>query len=478
MTRTRATGADDRDDAAASHHETYPLGLRVAGRLTVVVGGGPVAARRARGLVAAGASVQVVAPFVCEDLGALVEEQHVRWVRRDYLTGDLDGAWLVHTATGDREVDALVAADAEADRVFCVTAGDAEAGTAWVPAVARTRVPGPLGPEGSDAEVSVAVNAGRDPRRAQRVRDAVAALLDTGELPLRGVRGSVPAPVGAASADTADALLANAGPVTTPLVRPVGSVALVGGGPGDLGLISVRGRRLLAEADVVVADRLGPRGLLDELADDVVVVDVGKTPGHHPVPQSEINAILVHHALVGRRVVRLKGGDPYVFGRGGEELDACREHGIPVEVVPGVTSAVSVPAAAGIPVTHRGVSRGFTVLTGHEDVGKVPAATDHTVVLLMGVSRLAETADALVAQGHSPETPVAVVEDGYGPRQRTTVGTLATIADRAREAGVRPPAVTVVGDVVRLSPAWTGVSVQSPRRPAPGDRQRALGSAP
>ncbi|WP_435738833.1 uroporphyrinogen-III C-methyltransferase [Cellulosimicrobium sp. PMB13] len=464
MTRTRATGADGRDGrdvVAASHHESYPLGLRVAGRLTVVVGGGPVAARRARGLVDAGARVQVVAPFVCEDLSALVEEQHVRWVRRDYLTGDLDGAWLVHTATGDREVDALVAADAEADRVFCVTAGDAELGTAWVPAVARTRVPGALGPAGStgdvgpDAEVTVAVNAGRDPRRAQRVRDAVAALLDTGELPLRGVRRSVPAPTGAASTSTADSLLASAGPVTTPLVRPVGSVALVGGGPGDLGLISVRGRRLLAEADVVVVDRLGPRGLLDELGEDVVVVDVGKTPGHHPVPQSEINAILVHHALVGRRVVRLKGGDPYVFGRGGEELDVCREHGIPVEVVPGVTSAVSVPAAAGIPVTHRGVSRGFTVLTGHEDVGKVPAATDHTVVLLMGVSRLAETADALVAQGRSPETPVAVVEDGYGPRQRTTVGTLATIADRAREAGVRPPAVTVVGDVVRLSPAWT-----------------------
>ncbi|WP_228088218.1 uroporphyrinogen-III C-methyltransferase, partial [Cellulosimicrobium cellulans] len=248
-----------------------------------------------------------------------------------------------------------------------------------------------------------------------------------------------------------------------PLVRPVGSVALVGGGPGDAGLISVRGRRVLAEADVVVVDRLAPRALLAELGDDVVVVDVGKTSGNHPVPQDEINRILVHHALVGKRVVRLKGGDPYVFGRGGEELDACRAHGVPVEVVPGVTSAVSVPAAAGIPVTHRGLSRGFTVLTGHEDVGKVPAASDHTVVLLMGVSRLGETAAALVAQGRSPETPVAVVEDGYGPRQRTTVGTLATIAERAREAGVRPPAVTVVGDVVTLSPAWPPRTPPAPR---------------
>ncbi|WP_265520713.1 uroporphyrinogen-III C-methyltransferase [Oerskovia flava] len=412
----------------------YPLGLRLAGRRTVVVGGGPVAARRTGGLLAAGAHVTVVAPFVCEDLAEHVAQGAVTWVRREYLTGDLDGAWVVHTATGDRAVDALVAQDAEADRILCVTAGDAAAGTAWVPAVARTTLAGETDGDGSPAEVVVAVNAGRDPRRAQRVRDAVAAALAAGDLPLRRVRPAGPQP----DAD----------------VRPLGRVALVGGGPGHLGLITARGRRLLAEADVVVVDRLGPRGLLAELGDDVVVVDVGKTPGHHPVPQDEINAILVHHALAGRSVVRLKGGDPYVFGRGGEELAACEEHRIPVEVVPGVTSAVSVPAAVGIPVTHRGVSRGFTVLTGHEDVGTVPAAPDHTVVLLMGVSRLAETAAALVAAGRSPATPVAVVEDGYGPRQRATVGTLATIADRAREAGVRPPAVTVVGDVVRLSPAW------------------------
>ncbi|MNW58755.1 Uroporphyrinogen-III C-methyltransferase [compost metagenome] len=204
----------------------------------------------------------------------------------------------------------------------------------------------------------------------------------------------------------------------------------------------------------MVTDRLGPRALLDELGDDVVIVDVGKTPGFHPVPQDEINALLVEHALAGRRVVRLKGGDPYVFGRGGEEIIACEEHGIPVEVVPGVTSAVSVPAAVGIPVTHRGWSRGFTVLTGHEDIGKVPAAADHTVILLMGVSRLRDSAAALVASGRSPRTPVAVVEDGYGPRQRSTVGTLETIADVAAAAGVRAPAVTVIGDVVRVSPAW------------------------
>ncbi|MFD6165621.1 uroporphyrinogen-III C-methyltransferase [Oerskovia sp. NPDC060287] len=444
--------------------ELYPLGLRIAGRPVVVVGGGPVAARRTRSLVGAGAQVRVVAPEVCEDLAALVAlpapdgathlpdgagplagsgtpRPVVTWDARAFRPGDLEGAWLVHTATGSAEVDAQVAAEAEALRVFCVNAGDAEAGTAWVPAVARvtvgdTAVGGTAATASSSAtvasdaratEITVAVNAGRDPRRAQRIRDAIDALLATGELPLRQVR---------------------------PGTDGVGTVALVGGGPGDTGLITARGRRLLAQADVVVTDRLGPRSLLDDLDDDVVIVDVGKTPGFHPVPQEEINALLVEHALAGRRVVRLKGGDPYVFGRGGEELIACEEHGIPVEVVPGVTSAVSVPAAVGIPVTHRGWSRGFTVLTGHEDIGKVPAAADHTVILLMGVSRLRDSAAALVASGRSPRTPVAVVEDGYGPRQRSTVGTLETIADVAAAAGVRAPAVTVVGDVVRVSPAW------------------------
>lgn len=439
-------------DPAAGAEPAYPLTLRVAGRRCVVVGGGPVAARRAAVLLEAGAVVTVVAPYVCEDLADAVAGGRAAWVRREYLTGDLDDAWVVHAATGEGAVDALVCADAERQRVWSVRASDAGSSAAWVPAVARSQ------------GVTVAVNAGRDPRRAVRVRDAVAAALDTGALPLRRVRpADAPARVDSAVAPGL-ALVSQTGalPAPTDAVpatasrRRRGSVALVGGGPGSLGLLTVRARHLLATADVVVIDRLAPRAVLDELAPDVVVVDVGKTPGHHPVPQDEINALLVQHAAAGSAVVRLKGGDPYVFGRGGEELDACEAAGIPVEVVPGVTSAISVPAAAGIPITHRGASRGFTVLTGHEDVGAVPAAPDHTVVLLMGVSRLARTCAELVAHGRGVDTPVAVVEDGFGAGQRTTVGTLGTIAARAAAAGVRPPAVTVVGDVVRRSPAWHG----------------------
>ncbi|KGM12894.1 siroheme synthase CysG, partial [Cellulomonas bogoriensis 69B4 = DSM 16987] len=262
-------------------------------------------------------------------------------------------------------------------------------------------------------------------RRATALRDAIGSLLRTGSLPLRRRRGT-----------------------------DVGSVALVGGGPGDEDLLTVRARRLLAEADVVVIDRLAPQSVLKDLDPDVLVLDVGKVPGSRAVTQDHINDALVEHALAGRRVVRLKGGDPYVFGRGSEEADVCRRAGIPVEVVPGVTSAISVPAAAGIPVTHRQVSRGFTVITGHEDVPAVPAATDHTVVLLMSVKSLDRTCALLRDAGRPATTPVAIVEDGYGPGQRTTVGTLETIAGRAAQVGVRPPAVTVVGDVVRQSPAW------------------------
>ena len=207
---------------------------------------------------------------------------------------------------------------------------------------------------------------------------------------------------------------------------------------------------LLHDAQVVVADRLGPRSLLDELDDDVEVVDAGKHPGHHPVPQKEINRIIVEHALAGRRVVRLKGGDPFVFGRGHEEVEACQAAGITVEVVPGVTSAVAVPAAAGIPVTARGVANGFTVLTGHEDLDVVPGGSDHTVVLLMGIGGLAASAAALTTDRRPTSTPVAIIEDGFGPRQRVTIGTLGTIAAVAALADVQPPAVVVVGDVVAL----------------------------
>ena len=237
--------------------------------------------------------------------------------------------------------------------------------------------------------------------------------------------------------------------------EPGGWVALVGGGPGEPGLITVRGMELLSRADVVVADRLAPRGLLNDLSPGTEVIDASKRPGNHLVPQDGIDALLVARAEAGQRVVRLKGGDPYVLGRGGEEARACRAAGVRVEVVPGVTSAVAVPAAAGIPLTHRGLARGFSVVSAHEDlIATVPVRRDHTLVLLMGVHHLRRSTAILTDRGADSETPAAVVERGYRPDQRVTTTRLRCLPDVAESVGVRAPAVIVLGDVVTVSPAW------------------------
>jgi len=388
----------------------YPLLLDVTGRRVVVVGGGPVAARRVSSLVACGAEVRVVAPYVCESLWELVGAGRVTLALREYTPGDLDGAWLVHTCSGDASVDAAVAREADAQRIWCVHAGDSQTATAWTPAVARV------------GEAVVAVSAGGDPRCAQRLRNGIAAALADGSLPLRRHRAGE------------------------------GHVALVGGGPGDPALITVRGRQLLGQADVVVVDRLAPRALLDQLDDDVEVVEAGKAPHAHTMTQEAINDLLIERARSGQRVVRLKGGDPFVLGRGGEEALACRTAGVEVEVVPGITSAIAVPAAAGIPVTHRGITSRFTIVSGHDGPIDWPslAATTQTLVFLMGVARLAEITERLIAHGLAADTPVAIIERGTTPQQRTTVATLATIQSTADHRQVRSPAVIVVGDVVAL----------------------------
>lgn len=230
-----------------------------------------------------------------------------------------------------------------------------------------------------------------------------------------------------------------------------GRVVLVGGGPGADDLITVRGRRELARADVVVTDRLAPVGLLRELGSSAEVIDVGKTPHHHPVPQHEINALLIERARRGDYVVRLKGGDPFLLGRGGEELLACRAAGIPVEVVPGVTSALAAPAAFDVPVTHRGVAHGVLVISGHDDVEiDTLAAWPHTIVVLMGMSRLRELCTALLTAGRAAHTPVAVVQQAWTADQRAVRGTLSTIADDVAREGIGNPAAIVIGDVASV----------------------------
>jgi uroporphyrin-III C-methyltransferase len=398
----------------------YPIGLRLLDRLVVVVGGGRVAHRRVAGLLEARARVTVVSPVLTPALEALVAPGAVTWVPRGYEPGDLDGAWYAVAATDDPAVNAAVAAEAEASRIFCARADDRAASSVWTPAVGR------LG------DLVVGVHGGGDPQRAIAVRDAVVAGLTEGTIRDRAGR----TPEGGR-----------------------GSVVLVGGGPGDPGLITVRGSHALASADVVVADHLAPLQLLETLPPEVEVVDAAKLPRGRSMAQEQINALLVEHALAGKRVVRLKGGDPFVFGRGMEELEACVAAGVPVEVVPGVTSAIAVPALAGIPVTHRGLTHEFVVVSGHLPPGHPQSLVDWpavarlrgTVVVLMGVDTAPAIAEALVAHGRAPDTPVAVVSDGSTPSQRAVRTTLADLPRTVDEAGIRPPAVWVVGAVVALN---------------------------
>ena len=273
------------------------------------------------------------------------------------------------------------------------------------------------------------MTAAGDPVRSQRLRAAIALALAEGSLPVRPHRAS-----------------------------PAGSVALVGGGPGDPGLITVRGRRLLAEADVVVTDKLAPRALLAELDPGVEVIDAGKQPHAHNLTQSQINELIVARALAGQRVVRLKGGDPFVFGRGGEEALACVRAGVPFQVVPGVTSAIAVPAYAGIPVTHRGITQDFCVVSAHLDPSHPGATVDWaalaqttgTLVLMMAVAHLDAVAAELIKRGRDAATPVAVISDGTTPDQQVLTATLGSVAADSASAGVRPPAVVVIGEVVAL----------------------------
>ncbi|HET9492053.1 MAG TPA: uroporphyrinogen-III C-methyltransferase [Methylomirabilota bacterium] len=257
---------------------------------------------------------------------------------------------------------------------------------------------------------------------------------------------------------------------------PRGTVALVGAGPGDPGLLTVRGRRLLRRADVVVYDRLVDRRLLALAPDGAVRIFAGKATGRHALDQRRINDVLIAHARQGCRVVRLKGGDPFVFGRGGEEAEALAAAGIPFQIVPGVTSAIAVPAYAGIPVTHRRLASSFAVVTGHEDSRRASPRVDwtrlatavDTLVILMGRTALPSIARELVTAGQAPSTPVAVVRAGTTPDQQVLRGTLGDIAARVAAAHLDSPVVIIVGEVARLR-------LTAPRRPPPASTNGLTG---
>lgn len=391
-------------------HDAYLVGLRLTGRRVVVVGAGTVAQRRLGLLVANGADVHVIAPAATPAVEGM---ESITLSLRPYRDGDLEGAWYAIACTDDPDVNAAVVAEAERRHIFCVRADSARDGTAVTPA------------SFNHDGIAVGVLAGGEHRRSAALRSAIHEALQRGLI----------------ADDDSDN-------------KPTG-VALVGGGPGDPDLITVRGRRLLAHADVVVADRLAPAELLADLGPHVEVIDAAKIPYGRAMAQQEINRVLIERAQAGKFVVRLKGGDPFVFARGYEEVLACAEAGVPVTVVPGVTSAIAAPAAAGVPVTHRHVNHEFVVVSGHVAPGHPEslvnwdalAALSGTIVLLMAVERIEQFAEALTKGGRAADTPVLVVQHGTTDAQRVLRADLATVAARVRSQGIRPPAIIVIGPV-------------------------------
>ncbi|MCI3275858.1 uroporphyrinogen-III C-methyltransferase [Streptomyces cylindrosporus] len=406
-----------------AEHPAYPVGLRLTGRRVVILGGGQVAQRRLPALIAAGADILLVSPEVTPSVEAMADAGEIGWERRRYADGDLADAWYALIATSDAEANAAASAEAERHRVWCVRSDDADAATAWTPATGHS--------EGVTVAVLTTDARGRDPRHTAAIRDAVVEGLRDGTLVAPHHRTRTP------------------------------GVALVGGGPGDPDLITVRGRRLLAEADVVITDHLGPRDLLAELPAGVEVIDAAKLPYGRFMAQEAINNALIEHAKQGKSVVRLKGGDPFVYGRGMEEVNALAEAGIPCTVVPGISSSISVPGAAGIPVTHRGVAHEFTVVSGHVAPDDERSLVDWpslakltgTLVILMGVGTIGKVAETLVAHGKSPDTPVAVIQEGTTAAQRRVDATLATVAETVVAEEVKAPSVIVIGEVVTVGPS-------------------------
>jgi uroporphyrin-III C-methyltransferase/precorrin-2 dehydrogenase/sirohydrochlorin ferrochelatase len=462
----------------------FPVMLDVRNRACLVVGGGGVALRKVGALVEEGARVTVVAPAVAPELEALARRVPLRLERRPYRRGEAAEHELVFAATDDPAVNREVHDDADAAGVFVNVADAPELCSFHLPArlrrgglelaigsggdapfvVSRLRrlLEGRFGAEWSGWLAAAARFRARvrarspDPAARERCYDRFfAETVDAGSLAARTPSaGEMEAWAHAAAPAGAEG--GEGGAADPP--APSGFVSLVGAGPGCPGLLTLRGRQRLFEADAVAYDRLAAPALPPDLPRRVELHCVGKESGHHPVPQDEINALLVRLAREGKRVVRFKGGDPYVFGRGSEEAEALAAAGVPFEVVPGVTAGVAVPAWAGIPLTHRREAVRVTLVTAHESAKDdaaqmrwdLAAQDPHaTLVGYMGVTSLPNVVARLLEGGMDPATPAAVVERGTTASQRAVVATLAALPDQAAREGIRPPALFVIGPTVR-----------------------------
>ncbi len=455
----------------------YPLFADLSRRAVLVVGGGPVAERKIAALLGAQAQVTVNAPTLTPQLQRWVAEGHIAHLRDAFQESWLDRVWLVVAATSDIELNRLIATFAELRRIFVNVVDDAALSSFHVPAVVDR------------APLTIAISSGGEaPMLARLLRERLETLLDhsVGALATLAARlrkrirvqhpdmaarrrfyeslfaGPVAALLRQGRPDAAQQAVEQA--LASSQLASAGSVVLVGAGPGDPGLLTLRALRALNEADVILHDRLVSAEVLDLARRDAERIEVGKQAGNHHTTQDGIHALLLEHARAGRRVVRLKGGDPFVFGRGGEELEFLRDHGIPYEVVPGITAAVACAAYAGVPLTHRDHAQSVRLVTAHCQSSRgtldwtALAQERQTLAVYMGVAELGELQARLVEHGRAPSTPFALIENGSRPEQRVITGTLAILAERAAFHAVRSPALLILGEVAALatSLAWFG----------------------
>lgn len=452
-------------------HRLFPLFADLRARRVLVVGAGAVAARKLAALVDTGADIVVGARDISPEVRRLVDIHGLGLIQGEFAAPWLDEAWLVVAATDDEATNARVAAAAAARRIFVNVVDDAARSSVQLPAVVRRGL------------LQIAIStAGAAPMLARQVREQIETRFDDSwgalvalferhrhtirarlrDLPARRrwfsevLRGSVPQRLRAGDTSAADAQLVASLQVREEAGR-TGSVALVGAGPGDAGLLTLRALRVLNEADVILHDQLVSADVLALARRDAHCIDVGKHAGHHAVSQDGINALMIEHARQGAMVVRLKGGDPFVFGRGGEELQALRAAGVAFEVVPGITAATACAAYAGIPLTHRDHAQSVRFVTAHcersaDRLDWAGLAQDRqTLAFYMGVAGLERIRDRLIEHGRSAHTPFALIENGSRSDQRVVVGTLANLPEIARTHALRTPALLILGEVAALA---------------------------
>ncbi len=463
----------------------FPAFFDLRDRPALIVGGGEAAARRLRLLRKAGARVTVVAPRVGAEIASALADGMVNLRQRGFVAGDTNGQTAVFAATGLAEVDARVAEAARAAGVPVNVAARAELSSFVVPAIVER-----------DPVVIGISTGGAAPILASRLREAIERLLPArvGRLAdfADSFRSAVKATVPGATARVRFWDRFFAGPVADQVLAgnetgarermltlvngrgagapPRGGGAIVGAGPGDPDLLTLRALRLIQRADVVIYDKLVGPGVLDLARRDAERIYVGKSRGDHSKEQAEINALLAEQALAGRRVVRLKGGDPFIFGRGGEEADYLRQRGISVELVPGITAALGCAAAVGIPLTHRDHAQAVTLVTGQGKDGEPEldwgtlARLDQTLAIYMGVGAAARIAARLIEHGLDPATPVAVIENGTLPNQRAVYGRLSGLGWLVRQSGIAGPALIVIGRVAALADTASPALDSAPAR--------------